>query len=74
LVIKNCQDSNQILNQSAETFEKWKAQADRVDNEKLLTYMEKFSSIEAELKYALSPRVLIEITALECASLNQKKN
>ena len=36
--------------------------------------MEKFSAIEAELKYALSPRVLIEITALECASLNQKKN
>ena len=74
LVIKNCNDSNKILNQSNETYALWKEQADKVDNEKLLTYMEKFSAIEAELKYALSPRVLIEITALECASLNQKKN
>ena len=74
LVIKNCKDANQILNQSKEVFEMWQQQAEKIDNQRLLEYMEKFSSIEAELKYALSPRVLIEITALECASMNQKKN
>ena len=73
LVIKNCKDANQILNQSKEVFEMWQQQAEKIDNQRLLEYMEKFSSIEAELKYALSPRVLIEITALECASMNQKK-
>ncbi len=39
--------------------------------------MEKFSSIEAELKYSLNPRVLVEVVSLECASLDdngQQKN
>ena len=44
---------------------------------KLLAFMEKLSGIEADLKYALNPRVLLEITCLECASLDEngsKKN
>ena len=37
--------------------------------------MQKFSGVEAELKYALSPRTLIELTALECATFDlSKKN
>ena len=52
-----------------------KNQADRVSVEKLIQFMQKFSAIEAELKYALSPKTLIEIVSLECASLdNLKKN
>ena len=37
--------------------------------------MTKLSGIEAELKYALNPRVLVEVATLECASLGDlKKN
>ncbi|MBR1984188.1 MAG: DNA polymerase III subunit gamma/tau [Clostridia bacterium] len=75
LVIKNCNEAKKMLNVSTETFEKMKNQADRVSVEKLIQFMQKFSAIEAELKYALSPKTLIEIVSLECASLdNLKKN
>ena len=77
LVIKNCSDSKEILNQPQDIYDKLKAQADRVDASRLLKYMQKFSSIEAELKYSLNPRVLVEVASLECASLddsNVKKN
>jgi DNA polymerase-3 subunit gamma/tau len=75
LVIKNCKDSKSILNQPNDIYEVWKNQAEKADAEKFLTYMQKLSAIEADLKYALNPRVLVEIVCLECASLgNEKKN
>ncbi len=77
LVIKNCQDSKTILNQPQDVYDQLKQQADKVSVKRLLKYMEKFSSIEAELKYSLNPRVLVEVVSLECASLDdngQQKN
>ena len=75
LVIKNCKGAQQMLNVSSETFEKLSEQANKVTVEQLIKYMQKFSEIESELKYALSPKTLIEIVSLECASLgNEKKN
>ena len=75
LVAKNCNDAKKMLNVSEETFNKISLQAQKISVEKLITFMQKFSAVEAELKYALSPKTLIEIVALECASLdNQKKN
>lgn len=73
LVIKSCADSEKILNEPKEIFERMKVQADKVSTDNLLTFMQKFSNIEADLKYSLSPRVLIEITALECASFDPSK-
>ena len=75
LVVKNCKDSKKMLNVSEQTFNKIQNQAQKISTENLINFMQKFSGIEAELKYALSPKTLIEIVCLECASyLNQKKN
>ncbi len=75
IVIKTCGDAQKILNEPQEIFQLLKVQADLASVDKLLVYMQKFSSIEAELKYALSPRTLIELAALECASFDgSKKN
>lgn len=75
LVVKNCDNAENILGVSNETFIKYKEQAEKVNGQQLLIFMEKFCGIENELKYALSPRTLIELTCLECASYDEvKKN
>lgn len=73
LVIKSCSNFEKMLNVSKETLQALENQANKTTVEDLLFYMQKFSGIEAELKYALSPKTLIELTALECASLNNEK-
>lgn len=74
LVIKNCSNYEKMLNVSNETLKKLIEQSSKLDAQDLIAFMQKFSYIEADLKYALSPKTLIELTALECASLNEKKN
>ncbi len=77
LVAKNCKDCNQMLNLSAENMEQLILQAQKFENNNLMEYMKIFSSIEAEMKYALSPRTLIEtaiITAISEVGAEQKKN
>ena len=75
LVIKNCDNAKDILGFSKETFNRYFNQAQKTSGEQLLSFMEKFCGIESELKYALSPRTLIELTCLECASYDTlKKN
>ena len=77
MVIKNCKDSENILTLPKDIFESLKDQAGIANAKKLLAFMEKLSSIEGDLKYALNPRVLLEITCLESASLDEngsKKN
>jgi len=75
LVVKNCANAKGILNVSENSFNEMCSLAEMASAEKLITFMQKFSGNEAELKYALSPRTLLEITCLECASWdNLKKN
>lgn len=75
LVIKTCNGASKILNLPANIYERLNTLAQKIDSQKLITFMQKFSEIESELKYALSPRTLLEIVCLECASLdNLKKN
>ncbi len=75
LVIKNCNNASKILDIPQDIYEKYLVLAQKVDVETLINFMQKFSEIESELKYALSPRTLIELVSLECASINnQKKN
>lgn len=75
LVIKSCQNANKILNIGIEEYQNLKQLADMVDSQKLLVFMQKFSAIEAELKFALSQKTLIELVSLECATYDPlKKN
>lgn len=74
LVVKNCTDARKILSVPEESYKKLLEQAGKADVETLLLFMQKFSDVENELKYTMSPRTLIELTSLECASLGVKKN
>ena len=73
LVIKTCASPQKILNETSETFALMQAQAQKTTNENLIVFMQKFGEMESELKYALSPRTLIELVSLECASYDPAK-
>lgn len=75
LVVKTCPDSEKMLGITKEDYKKYLSQANALDESTLIGFMQKFGEIENELKYSLSPRTLIELKCLECASWgNEKKN
>ncbi|MDD2445903.1 MAG: DNA polymerase III subunit gamma/tau [Clostridia bacterium] len=75
LVIKTCKNPNKILNLPNNIFEKFETQANSLNTKELMEAMKIFGNIESELKYALSPKILIE-TAFVSFILgdNVKKN
>lgn len=77
LVIKNCTTGENLIALSNESLQLIKKQAESCNNENLMDYMKIFSSIEAEMKYAISPKTLLEtaiITAISEVGDMQKKN
>ena len=77
LVIKNCQNPEGLLALSNANLQLLSKQAESISNDDLMEYMKIFSSIEAEMKYALSPKTLLEtavITAVSEVGTEQKKN
>ncbi len=66
LIIKTCSNSFEILNLTSEVFEKLSQIAKDVETTELIKDMKIFSEIESQLKYAISPRILLE-TAMLCA-------
>lgn len=75
IVIKSCKNAKAILAVPQDVYDKMQSLCDKADVTTLLAFMQKFSAVESELKYAISPRTLVELTALECASMdNVKKN
>lgn len=68
LVCKSCNNPNGILNMSEESFQKIKGQSDKFDEKTLIGYMQCFGSAENELRYTLSPRLLLETLSLSVMS------
>lgn len=68
LIIKSSNNATQLLGISQSMFEKLSVLAQEVSEEELIKGMRVFSGIEAELKYALSPRILIETAAVSLIS------
>ena len=64
LICKSCKNPNEILNLPDEVFEKLSKQAEGFDDKKLIYFMQTFASAENELRYSLSPRLLLETLAL----------
>lgn len=64
LVCKSCKNPNDILNMTEESYLKIKLQADKFEDKDLIKYMQAFGSAENELRYTMSPRLLLETLAL----------
>ncbi len=64
LICKSCKDANGLLNMPQEAFDKYDEQAKSFDERTLISYMQVFGSAENELRYTLSPRLLLETLSL----------
>ncbi|MBO5022242.1 MAG: DNA polymerase III subunit gamma/tau [Clostridia bacterium] len=78
LICKTCKNPNDVLGLASDTYEKMKTQADGFDEKSLISYMQSFGGAENELRYTLSPRLLLETLSLAVVSgadaLEVKKN
>ena len=68
LICKSCKAPNEILSLSTDTFEMIKQQSERFEEKALIEYMQSFGGAENELRYTLSPRLLLETLALSIMS------
>ena len=68
LTVKITKDANSILMLPSDVYEGLKELADKVTVKKLLYAIDQFVSLENGLRYALSPLMLFEATALRVAS------
>ncbi len=73
IVAKTCPDAKDMLSFTQEIFEKYTDVCSKIDLDKLLQFMKIFSSMITELKFALSPKTLLESAIIDC-TLNEKKN
>lgn len=75
LVAKNCEEGEEISALPEDEKQRLIDISKNITNEDLIEYMKIFSSIEAELKYAISPRTLIETAIVTAISGDfEKKN
>ena len=68
LICKSCKQPNDILSMADETFDMLKSQADQFEEKTLIEYMQAFGGAENELRYTLSPRLLLETLSLAVMS------
>ena len=73
LVASTCSNPNTILGFTDEILQKYVTLAKNIPLNELMDNMKVFSSIEAEIKYALSPKTLIETAIVTCVSGDQEK-
>lgn len=64
LICSSCKAPNDILNLPSEAFEKLGKQASEFTEQELIGYMQVFGGAENELRYTLSPRLLLETLSL----------
>ena len=64
LICKTCQKPNEILNLANDTFALLENQAQRFDEKTLIHYLQVFGGCENELRYTISPRLLLETLSL----------
>lgn len=68
LVAKTCDNPNDVLNMTADMFAKLDEQARSYELARLFECLKIFSGILSELKFSISPRVLLETALVESVS------
>ena len=74
LIIKTCPNYGDLVVATNEVLTKMEELAKKTSEEKLINAMRCFGSIEPQLRFALSPRNLLENASLEIITGVQKKN
>lgn len=68
LICKRCREPQKILSLPQDIFDRLKEQSSKYDEKKLLAALDNFNRVEAELRYAIDPRVSFEVVCLKTAN------
>ncbi len=68
LICQRCKEPQKILNLPQDIYDRLKAQSDKYDGKRLLAALDNFNKVEAELRYAIDPRVSFEVVCLKTAN------
>ena len=68
LICSSCADASSILAETEEDFKKLKEQSESFEMSELINMLQVFGGAENELRYTLSPRILLETLALSIIS------
>lgn len=70
LVIKSCNEPNKLLGLPNDLFERYNAISEEVSSDILLKCLQKFTSVEQDMRYTINPKILLEITCLDCVGVS----
>ena len=68
LICQKCQNPKQILTLPEDIYQKLVEQSQKYDQNRLLFALDVFNKVEAELRYAIDPRVTFEVACLKVAN------
>ena len=74
LIIKNCKNPNNLLCLPGDLYTKYCNQSEKISSNELLEILHKFTSVEADLRYALNPKIILEVVALDCIRNEMSKD
>ena len=67
VVVKICENPNEILNLPKDKFEVLKSIADSTNTDRLLRLLEIFAEVESNLRYSISPRTVFETATIKAS-------
>lgn len=70
LVIKSCSEPNKLLGFPNDLFDKYLELSQGVSSDTLLKCLQKFTAVEQDMRYTINPKILLEITCLDCVGLS----
>lgn len=74
MIVKTCKDAKEILSVPDEEYETLENNAKLTDVHGILRAIEIFSSVENDLKYSVSPRIVLETAAMRASMPEQDYN
>ena len=74
LIIKSCKNANDLIKLPQYLFEEVEKQSRLVNSAILIDCLEKFNTLQTELRYAENAKMLLESVCLECLSKIMKMN
>lgn len=74
MVVKACRQPETLLWAPQQQLDAYKAQAENLDAQRLLGYMDIISAADNQLRFAANPRITVEMMALKLCHLRDKES
>lgn len=74
MIVKSCRQPETMIWASQHQMDVYKAQADKLDERKLVAYMDILSVTDNQLRFAAQPRITVEMMAIKLCHLREESS